>query len=113
MVILVRNPSPARLRLLAWLSALALAVVAWRLGPSLDGLLLRLAGAGVFAVGTLWPRTFYGMHLLLYILAFPLLWVAGLAWQWLVQFGPARLARLTGMGPPDACGKKDVRPPGT
>jgi hypothetical protein len=110
---LVRNPSPARLRLLAWIAALSLAVVAWHLGPSLDGLLLRLAGAGVFAIGTLWPRTFYGMHLFLSLLAFPLLWIASQAWQRLAQFGPTRLARLTGMAPPDTCGKNGAPPPGT
>jgi hypothetical protein len=103
---LVRNPSPARLRLLAWIAALSLALVAWHLGPSLSSLILRLAGAGVFAIGTLWPRTFYGMHLFLSALAFPLLWILGQAWQRLIQLGPARVSRPTGMTQPDAGGKK-------
>jgi hypothetical protein len=113
MVSLVRNPSAARLRLLAWLAALVLAVVAWHLGPSLASLVLRLVGAGIFAIGTLWPGTFYGMHLFLSVLAFPLLWIGGVAWQRLAQFGPARLARLTGSTPHDACEKKDATSPGS
>jgi hypothetical protein len=113
MVMLVRNPSPAQLRLLAWIAALALALAAWHVGPSLSSLILRLAGAGIFAIGTLWPRTFYGMHLFLSVLAFPLLWVLGQAWQRLVQLGPARLTRPTGMTQPDASGEKCGGPPVT
>jgi hypothetical protein len=70
-----RNPSRARLRQLAWLLAIILAIIAWRVSPSPASLPLRLAGAGVFAAGTLWPNLFCGLYLALAGVLYSLAWL--------------------------------------
>src|SRR5437870_2418059 len=65
----------ARLRQLAWLLALVLAVIAWRISPSAASVSLRLAGAGVFAAGTLWPNLFSLPYLVFLAVLYPLAWV--------------------------------------
>jgi len=49
------DPPRRRLRYLAWLAALVLALLAWYEDPSWS---LRIAAAAVFAIGTVLPHTF-------------------------------------------------------
>ncbi len=72
-----RNPLRSRLRQLAWLLALLLAVAGWRLSLSPFGLLLRLAAAIIFTAGTLWPSLFSGAYRAIVAAFSPLVRLAG------------------------------------
>ena len=57
-----RNSQNAQLRLFAWLLALLIALLSWRLSHTPWGLVLQLAAALVFALGTMWPSAFQGLY---------------------------------------------------
>jgi hypothetical protein len=81
------NPSRRQLRHCAWATALALAVIAWHWPGAFGGLVLRLAAAGAFAVGTVWPPVFRWPYRALLVVTFPLGWVAGHVLLGLIYFG--------------------------
>ena|SRR5580765_6396137 len=53
-----QQPSNRTLRQGAWILAISLALVGQLLGPSLPAFWLELAGAAIFAVGTVRPSAF-------------------------------------------------------
>jgi hypothetical protein len=59
-----RDGLNARLRVLAWIMTLILALWGWGLGGRM-GFALEATAALVFAVGTVWPHTFEGLYRLL------------------------------------------------
>jgi hypothetical protein len=69
-------PSSRQLRCFAWLLTLMLAVFAWRWERHAPSLLLQGLAAGLFAVGTLWPRRLRWLHAGLTALASPVSWLA-------------------------------------
>jgi hypothetical protein len=71
------DPPRRRLRRLAWVLALGVAVAAWLVADPVPSLLLRLAAALVFAVGTVWPGLFRCLYRSLVLLAYPLRWIVG------------------------------------
>jgi hypothetical protein len=81
------DPPRRRLRRLAWILALGVAVTAWLVADPVDGLLLRLLAAVVFAVGTVWPGLFRCCYRTLVLLAYPLRWIVGDGFVAVVTFG--------------------------
>jgi hypothetical protein len=81
------DPPRRRLRRLAWVLALGVAVVAWFAADPVDGLLLRLAAGVIFAVGTVWPGLFRCLYRTLVLLAYPLRWIVGDVVLAVVTFG--------------------------
>jgi hypothetical protein len=60
-----QGPSGTQLRFLAWSLALVVAAISLMLPRQSWGLVLELGAAALFAVGTVWPRTFRPVHALL------------------------------------------------
>jgi len=81
------DPPRRRLRRLAWVVALGLAIAAWLVADSATALLLRFLAGFVFAVGTVWPGLFRGLYRTLVLLAYPLRWVVGDSFLAVLTFG--------------------------
>jgi hypothetical protein len=67
--------SNRQVRLFAWVTALALALVAWRSHEPTVRLGFKLLAALVFAIGTVWPGLVRWIYQPLVILAFAVVWV--------------------------------------
>ena len=59
-----KRQNNAPLRLLTWALALVVAIVSCYFTHTLLGLLLQLAAAAIFAVGTVWPHLFRRLFLI-------------------------------------------------
>jgi hypothetical protein len=68
-------PLKRDLRALAWLAALVLAVLAVFYEATAAGWPLRLAAAGIFAVGTVLPGLLRWPYILLLALGYPVIWI--------------------------------------
>lgn len=53
-----RDSERPQLRLCAWSVALLIAALGWLIADGRGGLVLDVAAAFVFAIGTVWPQTF-------------------------------------------------------
>lgn len=82
-----RNPSRRHLRSFAWMTALVLVAVSWRLDSLGLSLALWLAGASVFALGTVWPAAFRWWYVALVVLTYPLGWLVSRVLLGAVYFG--------------------------
>ncbi len=81
------DPPRRRLRRLAWVVALGVAIAAWLVTDTGTGLLLRFLAAFFFAVGTVWPGVFRPLYRILVVLAYPLRWVIGDSFLAVLTFG--------------------------
>jgi hypothetical protein len=69
------------------MTALVLVAVSWRLDAFAWGLALRLAGASVFALGTVWPAAFRWWYVALAVLTYPVGWLVSRMLLGVVYFG--------------------------
>jgi hypothetical protein len=81
------DPPRRRLRRLAWVLALGVAVTAWFLPDAVYSLIFRLLAGFIFAVGTVWPGLFRCLYRTLVLLAYPLRWVVGDGLVAILTFG--------------------------
>jgi hypothetical protein len=72
-----QQPACRTLRLFGWLVAGSLALAGNLLGPSPGALWLQLAGAAVFAVGTVRPSALRPIFAVWMFILWPLTWLTG------------------------------------